>query len=735
MKHETSFTTPSEVSTWRSPSEARDQLNQVIEAFVGGAATGTSAPEAALALKVSAGLGKTSTTLRVIARHGKALLDRGHVLVYVPTLELAERAHHDFTKISPHLPSRVIRGRSASRPGPDHIGKPMCEKFELARKISGFVPSVTQALCRGTDPEGNFIQADCASGCPYLAQKDTCGPHVVFLSHAYLSVDPPIDRDIAVALRVIDEKVWPELTRTTTVSIEDFMCAPPASFPGHLRDSAAQVKAMVVDGLQRQLPLLDHVRRSGIRPKMIEEIAMAEAKSRNGLDIAPWHSAPAVAFRVDTFDARSFIASRQRERILSRLTESKDVSCRGLRLIGAQSGQSSRSVIELSDVQALERDAPLLLLDADADPEITARIAPNAEFISIQSAPVADIVQISDLTLSNAWLLDPQRGKERRASVLRILAREVDSAGSAGLLVVATKSVLRALHSDVGTAFLDQDDEELRRPLLGAVPRWFGPRMQGVNDFENFGSIVIIGRLQPGIADIERAAHAVFANDDQLIEPHVSGALPSVDTHAVMADGSLRRCEVRSHPDRRVQSILAQSRECGTLQAIARLRLVVPNRQKRVLILSNLPLPNLPVSRFTSFAALERGLEDEPDWPGFERMERALRTIRDRPVCATRLSATGLAEDLPRDFLTEGSARRFRRGRSTEELISLCRRIATANRWPISVVSLTRDGGGKPIPAIVLDGPHTARELAQEFWPGLSVDEADSPEKISVPRE
>lgn len=733
MTHETSFSSPSEVGTWCSPGEARDQLTQVVEAFVGGAATGTTAQDSALALKVSAGLGKTATALRVIAQHGKALLERGHVLFYVPTLELAERAQHDFTKIAPHLPSRVIRGRTALRP--DHPGEPMCEKSELARKISGFVPSVTQALCRGTDPDGNFVKADCASGCPYLAQKDTCGPHVVFLSHAYLSVDPPIDRDIAVALRVIDEKVWPELMRTSSVSVEDFMRAPPASFPRHLLESAAQVKALVVDGLQRQLPLLNHVRRSGVRLKTIAKLAIAEDKARNGLDIAPWHSAPAVAFRVDTFDARSFIASRQRERILCRLTENKDGACRGLRLIEAQSGHSARSVIELSDVQALERDAPLLLLDADADPEITARIAPGSEFVSIQSAPVAEIVQISDLTLSNAWLLDPQRGRERRAAVLRILSKEVVSAGSAGVLVVATKSVLRALHSDVGPALSDEDDEALRRPLLEAVPRWFGPRMQGVNDYENFGSIVIIGRLQPGIADIERAAHAVFANDDQLIETHVSGALPSVDTHAVMADGSLRRCEVRSHPDRRVQSILAQSRECGTLQAIARLRLVVPDRQKRVVILSNLPLPNLPVSRFTSFAALERGLEDEPDWPGFERMERALRAIRDRPVCATRLTATGLAEDLPRDFMTEGSARRFRRGRSTEELVSLCQRIATANRWPLSVMSLKRAGGGKPIPAIVLAGPQAARELAQEFWPDFSVEDAEETEKIPVLRD
>lgn len=64
-------------------------------------------------------------------------------------------------------------------------------------------------------------------------------------------------------------------------------------------------------------------------------------------------------------------------------------------------------------------------MDADADRDITERLAPGAEFVTIQSPPVADIVQVSDLTLSNSWLLHPEEGAKRRASVLAILEREV----------------------------------------------------------------------------------------------------------------------------------------------------------------------------------------------------------------------------------------------------------------------------------------------------------------------
>ena len=204
MKHEKQPETTTRIPRCSTPSEARAQLDEEIDRFVKAAAKGTAAPEAALALQVTAGLGKTATTLRVIARHGQALLARGHVLIYVPTLDLAERAHADFCALVPGLPSRVIRGRDALRP--HDRKKKMCERAEIAKEISGFVPSVTQALCRGRGPDGNFVQSPCASRCPYLEQKDVQGTHITFLSHAYLTVVPPIDRDYRVVLRVIDEK-------------------------------------------------------------------------------------------------------------------------------------------------------------------------------------------------------------------------------------------------------------------------------------------------------------------------------------------------------------------------------------------------------------------------------------------------------------------------------------------------------------------------------------------------
>lgn len=68
MKHEEQLKAAARIPLWSTPAEARAQLDQEIDRFVKAAAEATAEPDAALALKVTAGLGKTATALRVIAR-------------------------------------------------------------------------------------------------------------------------------------------------------------------------------------------------------------------------------------------------------------------------------------------------------------------------------------------------------------------------------------------------------------------------------------------------------------------------------------------------------------------------------------------------------------------------------------------------------------------------------------------------------------------------------------------
>ena len=101
-------------------------------------------------------------------------------------------------------------------------------------------------------------------------------------------------------------------------------------------------------------------------------------------------------------------------------------------------------------------------------------------------------------------------------------------------------------------------------------------------------------------------------------------------------------------------------------------------------------------------------------------MEKALRATMGRPVRGARLSATGLETDLPLDFPTEDAAKGFRKGRTSEHMVELCQRIATANGWGMVVLSLKRAGGGKPTPALILDALGNPLHRARELWPDLT---------------
>ncbi len=183
---------------WLDLQTARERLTEHITQFLTTWADGNLLNEQndppVLGLKVSAGLGKTRTALEGIARHGREFLKRGHILFYVPTLDLAVEAEQTFRELHSELPSLVLRGRSAINPS---TGTAMCARSDIAKEIARSVPSVTRALCREKSKAGTIVEAACARGCPYLAQEAVTRPHVVFLAHAYLTSKPPLSGPVA----------------------------------------------------------------------------------------------------------------------------------------------------------------------------------------------------------------------------------------------------------------------------------------------------------------------------------------------------------------------------------------------------------------------------------------------------------------------------------------------------------------------------------------------------------
>jgi hypothetical protein len=699
---------------WYDADAGRAKLVAKIDDFVASAAHGSAGPDA-LAMRVTAGAGKSRSTLNAIARHADDLLARGHVLIYVPTLDLAERAYDDFRAIAPSVPCAVVRGREAARP--DSPKRKMCERLDMVKKVTGLVPSITNALCRRVTQDGVIIEAKCAAHCPYLAQYDEIGAKVYFLAHNYLTIKPPIDTEIPCALRVVDEKFWHEQARTTTIFVENFMAAPSKDFDPTMRDDLARVKGAIVDGLQRDIPIKQHLSDQGIGEDLLSDLANAERTSRAPLDLYPNADISTINLKMADFDKPAFLSSIARQSLFARLVNTQKSHCNRITIRMLSDDHGPREAIQHHQLKELPMDAPVLMLDADADPKITQTLVPGANFDTIDIKPEAHVVQVHDRTLSNAWLVSKKDGKNRRQRVLDVVKREVTNAEGRGVLVVATTAALKSLHEDCGHE--TDGDGDLSKPLLGATTRWFGPRMHGVNDFEDYQTIIIIGRLQPPTIDIEAQARCLFGDDDQPFETLKGSCLLETQSSILMQDGSHVTAATRAHPDPRVQTMVEQTRELGILQAIARLRLVAPQTPKRVVVLGATPLPRFPVSTLTSFEAVTAGLEHEADPVGYSRMEAALLTHGRRPVRGLRLSAAGLFSDLPRDFDSLYAAEGFRRGRDTPALCRMVHRISVKHGWPITHLRLKSKNGGQTVPACVFMARSEAKKAAILLWPDL----------------
>ena len=688
---------------------ARTALDMEVTAFFDDALSHLDTPSGkapALALRVSPGLGKTRAALRHIAQRGRHLLTHGHVVVVTPTLDLAEQAARDFGQLAPGLASTVVRGRDAS----DAEGRPMCVRAEVAKKISGIVPSVTQALCR-TKRDGKIVAAPCATGCPYLAQLDLRRPHVLFTSHAYLPTRVPVAGPVA--LFVIDEKVWPTLAGMRRIAVSEWLASPADGLSDAHRRAHEMARSAVYHALEAGRPVPAELRAHGFTPDLLKALAHHEETTVPGLTLDPALDHDELRTRIADFDRRSWAARVGRARVfhyLAGVVEGVTAERLTLSRDDREGGE-----LCLHGCRRLGEETPMLFLDADADDKILQAIRPETTLKSIEVLPRADVVQAVDNTLSNAAAIHPRSGRRLRENIAAVVARESAAAPEATLLV-ATRRVLAALQNDV-LGRPPENDRDLVQPLHGATPRWFGPRMLGLNAYERYSTVVLVGRLQPPVGAVEDLARSLFGDDGDGLEFLESDAFVETETMRTMRGDAHVPARLRDHPDPRASHILHQLREAQSLQALARLRLTAPDRPKRVVIVGSLPLPGLPVSRLTTLSALGEGLEEEPDILGYRRLATLLGEGATPRLRGLRLSPAGLQADAPGSFSTLAAAKRFRRGRDAPAIRALLTRLAHRRGWPVSFFLLEAVGGGRPVPAVTFEPAPAAERVARSLWP------------------
>ncbi|MBW6419636.1 hypothetical protein [Celeribacter sp. PS-C1] len=723
----------SEEIAWLDPETARTELRSHIETFLHEQSLWVSTCEGetppTLGLKVPAGLGKTRTALQCLADHGERLLKRGHILFYVPTLDLAVEAEGKFRELQTDLPSMVLRGRDALNP---ETGRQMCQRSALAKAISGSVPSVTQSLCQRRTPDNEIEEAPCAHDCAYLGQRDIRENCVVFLSHAYLKAHPPLVGDVA--LRIIDEKFWSELAETRKLHHSQWHFPPDHIENTSLEDTFRRVTGDIEKALYAGHPLITALREAGVSEHDLRTLSQAETDAQPHFQSSPESSDDVITHDLDKFDPKSAESSRKRGQIFDLISASFHLGhTERLSLERPNPKKETHGYLKMHLLHPLPDSAPVIVLDADLDGTIFHRLCPNAKFEQIRVRPQAEIIQVEDRTLSDHTLDLHPNAKQARAKVVQIIKREVLRQNGEGVLVVATKRVLRKFFSDEDLEFSDSPQEP--QELHGATIRWFGPRMLGVNDFAHYRSVILIGRMQPNILAVEDGMRALFGDSESPLQFARNSKLSAGKGTVLMRSGKERRGDVQQHIDPRGQAVLSQFREAQSAQTVARLRLMSPNAPKRVIILSNVPLPGLPIDTRVRFDALAADKSNVQISAKYNRLKTAISGPEAKRLEGLRLSAKGLHKDAPQIFASVAAGKNFLAEMDAGEALTLMKSISADLGLPATPMQLSPLRGGRPLQAVVFSERREALQCAASLWPGYKAMTLHWPRAVSDDEE
>jgi hypothetical protein len=388
-------------------------------------------------------------------------------------------------------------------------------------------------------------------------------------------------------------------------------------------------------------------------PETLLEKSKTTGSEIEGLNLA-------TPFSAETTQSRNLRSAKQ-YKALTKLLEiaAREIEDQGRDSFGQLTFSQRKNEIVICEHKPIRvpRSTPVLYLDATADPVITDAYLPAMQYHQIDVQQLAVVSQVHDRTGSkNFW--NSKIGPEQEnlsaptydprhndlASLITILNAWVKAGESP--LVVGNKDLCEFL----------RDHPELDAGV--AVAHFMS--LRGSNAYEDRSVVFITGRNQPPIDEVEQQARAVFGGSGNPLCYDDKENLPfdQVDYWlSARSPQSPAAMTVPSFSDPRIEAVQKQIREAETVQAIARLRLVWADYQKRVFLLSNLPV-EMPVDHLIEFNdlmpdRLEMELIKTGDLPltplGLEKMQHNLGLSKG---AAKKLFQRSKASD-PKRLLTQ----------------------------------------------------------------------------------
>lgn len=619
-------------------------------------------PVPAAAIAASPGAGKSRVARELLARRA----GEESIAYHAPTLDLTEEAAAHAAKLRTH--TELVRGRSARDPSVEDPDQTMCVKSDLVERALRLGLNIRESFCASSaNPECRCAYFE---SCAYMRQFSKPGEEAHrYLATSYLGFPDPTGATFA--LRVIDETFWSQQLIISTFSAADFLL--PRTFLRHMTPKGEMRQALVArhaDLLVAARAVVDVLAEGGSPMSL----PYSEQDYRRFAELERRSHAPDPKVVPDQAEGLQSALLTEAERnvryvswfsalwtCLAEAKSAKRSSVERLRMIGGRDGPRLR----LCRKRDLLHREPMLLLDADADPDILTALGCDLQMITrMVLRPNAEVVQVHDRRMTHGSLLD---GRELREAWRRVIRREVlaDRAShGGGVLVGASRKVVLAFFGDAGVDFSGKTDEEVSEIMLttelhGAHWLWFGGRALGSNRYRDCGTAIVIGREELPATALEDYGRALWGDRDgvdlQLLPPGADGALrmPEVETAYEMRDGSAWAVKVPCHPDPLIRRIQLQTRELATRQLVERLRLARSETRKRVILGCSLPIPGLPVDRLVR-------------WQDFcpRRHEAALIDAL-LTQGGLRFSAAGFTEDAPSLFPTLDTAKSYLRRNRT----------------------------------------------------------------------
>ena len=502
-------------------------------------------------------------------------------------------------------------------------GAPLCHRIEELAGLGEMVPNFQQAACRRLSDDGRMVFAKCYASCRYKAQFDHQEPRVIFTSHAYLRWQLPVQGDVSV--RMIDEAFWSTLQHSQRLLLDAWLTAPrpktvTEQWQGHwdtahagdlvgaakrLRDTKGplvydygsiarigEAGSIVADALREGRSPIVALEDAGIDETLVERFADWEIRDLPEAPVRLEQNSAMQAEIIRSFNTAERKAALARHRVWRLIADDFEYGETGRlswRALGpCQVTGQPLHAIGLHVRHDLPLDAPILMIDADLSPLIVGAYAPTTRFVRVDAEQTAEVVQVSDRTMSTTWFLDPEKGRGRRDLVRAIIADDAQLVPVRCCSSPRRRSFARSIRTSIrmGTTLRTMLSGV---PSSGRSPPGSGRGLRGINRYRDWPRMIVLGRLEPPMNEVETVARAIFG----VVPPVFDGNRQRSVLSAAytMVDGSERLTEISGLPYPEGNAVLMQMREVLTNQAIARLRLVAPDS----------PAPEFPETPQTAY--------------------------------------------------------------------------------------------------------------------------------------